>query len=177
MENECPFQTERLKAFSYDNFTKSQIGDRSLASRIIHIMTPKVTEALPAGWQNLHTDTDANNWINDVSKESNLLLVQLKKTKEIVGFVFLYEPASLKTPIDVRLGYLLNEDTWGHGLASELIEGLLKWCRSTGRIRTITGGVEPDNVASIKVLKKNGFIQTGSNNDGTLFYVYDFCQQ
>lgn len=177
LDNEYLFETDRLKAFAYDDFTKNQIDHRSLIRRILRIMTPKVTESLPSGWQNLQTDTDAINWIKDVSKESSLLLVQLRKTKEIVGFIFLYEPATLKAPMDLRLGYLLSEDTWGHGMASELIKGLLKWCRSTGRIKTITGGVEPGNVASIKVLKKNGFMQTGLSNDGTLFYVYDFCQQ
>jgi RimJ/RimL family protein N-acetyltransferase len=176
-ENECLFQTERLKIFSYREYAKNQTGKRTLSNRVISIMTPKVTESLPAGWQNLHTDIDANNWINEVSEESNFLLVQLKKTNEIVGFIFLYEPVSSKTPMHLRLGYLLSEDTWGHGMGSELIKGLLVWCRSTGNISTITGGVEPGNISSIKVLEKNGFIQTDPENEGTLFFVYDFCQQ
>jgi len=177
LEDECSFETERLIISSYFDFVKSQADEKTLANRVISIMTPKVTESLPAGWQNLHTDIDANNWINEVSRESNLLLVQLKRTKEIVGFIFLYESATSKAPMDLRLGYLLSEDSWGHGMGSELIKGLLTWCGSTGKVNTITGGVEHDNIASIKVLKKNGFNQTGSNNEGTLFYVYDFCQQ
>jgi len=177
LEYECLFQTQRLKIFSYFDYITSQENARMLVNRVINILTPKVTESLPVGWRNINTDIDADNWIKEVSKESNFLLVQLEETQEIVGFIFLYELDSHKVPMDLRLGYLLSEDAWGHGLGSELIEGLLTWCRSSGKISTITGGVEPDNIGSIKVLKKNGFIQTDSNNEGTLFYIYDFCQQ
>ena len=142
LENECSFQTERLKIFSYFDYAKNQVNERTLASRVTGIMTPEVTELLPAGWKNINTDIDANNWISEVSKESNFLLVQLKTTKEIVGFVFLYEHATFKAPIDLRLGYLISEDAWGLGMGSELIKGLLAWCKSSGKINTITGGVE-----------------------------------
>lgn len=176
LEKEFSFQTERLRVFSYFDYSKDQENERGLASRVVNIMRPKVTESLPAEWQNINTDIDAYNWIREVSKESSFLLVQLKETKEIVGFIFLYEPAIFKAPIDLRLGYLLSEDVWGLGMGSELISGLLEWCKSSGKISTITGGVEPDNIGSIKVLKKNGFSQMDSSNEGTLFYVYDFCQ-
>jgi RimJ/RimL family protein N-acetyltransferase len=177
LENECSFQTERLRVFGYFDYVKDQANESALASSVTSIMTPEVTESLPTEWQNINTIIDANNWISEVSKESNFLLVQLKKTKGIVGFIFLYEPETFKAPIDLRLGYLLSEDTWGHGMGGELIKGLLAWCKSSGKISTITAGVEPDNIGSIKVLKKNGFSQTNSNNEGTLLYVYDFCQQ
>ena len=177
LQNECSFQTERLEVFSYVDYVKDQADEKTLAGRVTGIMAPKVTESLPTEWQHLDTDIDADKWIKEVSKESAFLLVKLKQTGEIVGFVFLYEPATLKVPIDIRLGYLLSEDVWGLGMGSELVKGLLAWCKSSGKISTITGGVEPENIASIKVLKKNGFVQTDSNNEGTLFYVYDFCQE
>ena len=60
--------------------------------------------------------------------------------------------------MDVRLGYLLAESAWGKGLASELIEGFVRWCRGEAAIRSLAGGVNPDNAASIHVLEKNGFL-------------------
>jgi len=168
LEDECAFQTERLNVFGATNYTSKT----PLANHVINIMTPKVTKSLPEGWQKLSTQNEANKWINDISKESSFLLVQLIKTEEIIGFIFLYEPDNLKTPIDIRLGYLLSESIWGNGMGSELIRGLLAWCKSSGKISSITGGVEPDNIGSVKVLTKNGFAQTNSNNENTLFYVY-----
>lgn len=176
LENKCSFQTVRLNVLSYFNYIKNHANGIPLADQVTSIMTPKVTESLPSGWKNINTVTNANNWLNKISKESSFLLVQLKNTEEIMGFIFLYESADIKTPMDIRLGYLLSENFWGLGMGSELIKGLLSWCNSSAKIHSITGGVEPDNIGSIKVLMKNGFVQTDSNIDGTLFYVYDFCQ-
>jgi RimJ/RimL family protein N-acetyltransferase len=173
LENECAFQTDRLIVSGYVNYANDQ---PDLAMQVINIMSPEVTASLPSGWQNIRTETDANNWINEITNECNFLLVQHEKTSEIIGFIFLYEADNSNSPLDIRLGYLLSEKMWGRGLGGELIEGLLAWCASSAKISSITGGVEPGNVGSMKVLIKNGFVKTGSDSDGTLFYEYNFCQ-
>jgi len=145
-----------------------------LPGQVSNIMTPGVTQALPAAWQNINTASEAENWLKRVNDECSFLLVQLKDTQEIIGFVFLYEPPIIRLPIDVRIGYLLNEQYWGAGIASELIKGFLTWCDTYGLIRSITAGVEFDNIGSIKVLEKNGFVPAESNEDGSIFYVYNF---
>jgi RimJ/RimL family protein N-acetyltransferase len=175
LENECAFQTERLKVVGYINYVTNQARQASLANQVLNIMSPKVTRALPAGWQNINTTLDANNWINKIIEECSFLLVQLKDTEEVIGFIFLYEPASMKQPVALRLGYLLSEKFWGNGIASELIKGLLTWCSSSGAISSITAGVEAENSGSIKVLMKNGFVATASNDERMLFYAYNFC--
>ena len=58
--------------------------------------------------------------------------------------------------IEVRLGYLLAETAWGSGLASELVCGFVDWCRRQ-EIASIVGGVGSENIASRRVLEKNGF--------------------
>ena len=76
----------------------------------------------------------------------------------MVGFLFLNgEYSSDPNLIDVRLGYLLSEETWGRGLGSELIKGLIDWCRNAENVSSISGGVEIGNKASIRVLEKHGF--------------------
>lgn len=175
LENECTFQTERLKVVGYINYVTNQTNQASFANQVLNIMSPKVTHALPTGWQNINTTLDANNWINKITEECSFLLVQLKDTEEVIGFIFLYEPANMKQPVDIRLGYLLSEKYWGKGIGSELIKGLLTWCSFSGAISSITAGIELDNFASIKVLMKNNFENIGSNDEGMLFYVYNFC--
>jgi len=176
LENDCNFQTERLNIVGYISHINNQANKDNLTNQVIEIMSPKVTESLPSGWQNINTTTVAEKWLNEINLECSFLLVQLKNTNEVIGFIFLYEPDDIKLPIDIRLGYLLGEKHWGSGLGSELIKGLLICCKSSEAINSITGGVEADNIGSIKVLEKNGFIQTESNNEGVLFYVYDFHQ-
>ncbi len=64
----------------------------------------------------------------------------------------------------MRLGYLLAERAWGKGIASELIRGLVEWCRKSG-IASIVGGVERNNIASRRVLEKNGFVCDASTKN------------
>ena len=59
---------------------------------------------------------------------------------------------------DVRLGYLLAEQAWGRGLASELVGGFVCWYEANPAIRHLVAGVDQDNVASVRVLEKNGFV-------------------
>ena len=58
---------------------------------------------------------------------------------------------------EVRLGYLLAEDAWGQGIASELVSGFVGWCREQTSVSSIAGGVALDNPASRRVMQKNGF--------------------
>ena len=69
-----------------------------------------------------------------------------------LGLVLLFEQAEN----ELRLGYMLAESSWGQGVASELIGGLVEWGERSG-IRSITGGVAFDNPASSRVLEKSGF--------------------
>ena len=176
LENNCNFQTERLNIVSYISHIKSQFIKDNLATQVIEIMSPKVTGMLPLGWQDINTAVAADKWLYQINMECSFLLVKLKSTNEVIGFIFLYEPDDTQPPFDIRLGYLISEKHWGSGLGSELINGLLSCCKSSGVVNIITGGVEADNVGSIKVLEKNGFVHTDSNNDGVLFYEYDFHQ-
>lgn len=163
IEQRCTFETERLIIQSW-KFQITDLSDESdFAKKVIKILTPAVTKNLPDGWQNVDSTTKAINWIKNRSEESSFLTVQLAPTKEIVGFIFLNETVSSNNSTDLRLGFLLSEKVWGKGVGSELINGLGSWCENEEDIRSISGGVEVDNVGSIKVLEKNGFIISNSD--------------
>ena len=59
--------------------------------------------------------------------------------------------------LSLRLGYMLAESSWGKGLASELVRGVVEWCENKD-VASVTGGVERDNIASRRVLEKCGFV-------------------
>ncbi len=75
--------------------------------------------------------------------------------------LFEQEPADADRT-DLRIGYLVAEAERGRGLAGELVKGFIDWCRERAWIRSISGGVEPDNPASARVLTRNGFVQQAS---------------
>lgn len=148
----------------------------NLRSDVIQIMTPAVTQSLPSGWQNILTLTQAENWLNQQIEECSFFTIQLNDNNSTVGFLFLYEYSITDNRKDIRIGYLLSKKHWGKGFASELIAGFIEWCQSLGTINSITGGVEPDNIGSIKVLEKNGFVKINEPNNNQLFYEFCFSK-
>lgn len=179
IEQRCNFKTLRLQVSSWTKQMMSTRSANNFVNHVIRILSPNVTKSLPSGWQNINTETEAQQWLRERDRESHFLTVQLLSTNEIIGFIFLYESDGEPDYYDLRFGYLLSEQVWGKGLGTELIQGLLNWCKETGDIRSISGGVEADNTGSIKVLKKAGFSTSNVDNsaDHVIFYEYQFHQK
>lgn len=169
------FKTPRLSVLRW-NFIEVHPDFRNATTEsVLKIMTPKVTKALPDGWQQLDTPAKAETWIQERKEDSYFYSITSTESKEIIGFLFLYENEESNQSTELRLGYLLTETVWGKGMGSELIAGLLEWSKNTGIIDSISGGVEKDNIGSIKVLEKNGFSQsTEELPDNMLLYQIEF---
>ena len=176
IEESCRYKTQRLSVCSWKEALANAESDLSFARRVIQILSPEVTKALPEGWQNMSSVDDAQTWIREREKESHFLSVRLISENIVAGFIFLYESKAEDDLKKLRFGYLLSEEVWGQGLGTELIEGLVNWCKAEGNIKSISGGVETDNIGSIRVLEKAGF--TISNEDtpkaDVIFYEYRF---
>jgi len=71
------------------------------------------------------------------------------------GLVFQADPGA------VAVGYWVLERARGRGLASSAVSLLADWALGTARIRRIEAIVEPDNVASQRVLERAGLEQEG----------------
>ncbi len=59
-----------------------------------------------------------------------------------------------------EIGFILAPDLWGKGLAREALEAVIARARSGGRTH-IAADVDPRNAASIGLLTRLGFVQTG----------------
>ena len=167
------FQTDRLFIREYDYFIKQ--SDKKLSLELIlEIMSPEVTQSLPIEWQHIKALDDASIWLQNQLKEADFFIIQHKNNDSIIGFLFLYETSISESKSNLHIGYLLSKDYWGEGLGSELISGLVLWGQSLGTINSFVGGVEVANIGSIKVLEKNGFIRTESENKDNVFYTLMF---
>jgi ribosomal-protein-alanine N-acetyltransferase len=144
-----------------------------LAHLAAEILSPAVTTALPPGWC-VHHDLDrAEAWVRERQAEGIALFLADRTSGDALGFLFLFEDPSRDAPT-LRLGYLLRESAWGRGLASELLEGLITWCRRHG-VRALIGGVEPGNLASARVLTKTGFTTVAQSPGGEDLYELRLC--
>ena len=84
--------------------------------------------------------------------------VEMKKTGEFVGWFMLVQ-GKAQFP---ELGFMVVKKYWGQGVATEVAERLLSYGFHTLHYSGITANTDADNVASIHVLKKLGFRQTGT---------------
>ncbi|AEF56309.1 GNAT family N-acetyltransferase [Marinomonas posidonica] len=159
-ENFC---SERLDIFRFPAETPE------LLSAIIDVLSGDATEYLPEEWANIDSQSKADTWLKQRLSEGDLFLVSKKACNTFVGLLLIYGFEQGKKDQDVRIGYVISDEFWGKGFASELIKALISKLSKIEGVSSVIGGVVPSNIGSVKVLTKNGFHFLESLN-GTAFY-------
>ena len=59
------------------------------------------------------------------------------------------------------VGFILHPDHWGRGYATEAMAAILPWIWATSDVPALVADVDPLNPASLRVLQKLGFRETG----------------
>ncbi|AOW19986.1 GNAT family N-acetyltransferase [Urechidicola croceus] len=57
---------------------------------------------------------------------------------------------------DDEIGYRFLEKYWGNGYGTEIVEGMIEYCKKNG-FKKLVACVANDNIASDKIIKKAGF--------------------
>ncbi len=57
-----------------------------------------------------------------------------------------------------KLGYMLLPEYWGRGYGNEIAEHLLEVAKLDPDLKRVNAITDPDNIASRKILLKNGFV-------------------
>lgn len=75
--------------------------------------------------------------------------------------------SATRIPIDgdLNIGYGIAPDRQGRGITTRAIGELVRWCARDGRLRKLTAETAVDNIASQRVLARNGFLQVGQGMD------------
>lgn len=147
------FTTDRLVVGEWRALSFS---DKDMINAVAAILTPRVTQSLPEDWRGEYSHSRAAKWLEDIDQEAATLLVLDGTTRNPIGLMILFESVEERSGHTVRIGYMLAESAWGNGYATELLQGFVNWCKNT-EIASVIGGVEKDNVASQRVMVKNGF--------------------
>jgi ribosomal-protein-alanine N-acetyltransferase len=83
-----------------------------------------------------------------------LLLVELKESRRAIGICGLLKRDVLSDP---DLGYALLPEFWSKGYAHESAAAVIKGARDILNLQRVLAVVNPENVASIRLLEKLGF--------------------
>ena len=65
----------------------------------------------------------------------------------------------------IEIGYGMNPSSWGQGYATEAVGALIAFLLAQPNVRTVTAETLPNNIGSIRVLEKLGFVRTGERFD------------
>jgi len=163
--NECYFETDQLVVGKWSG---PMTGDTAAESRhafVVSLLTEAVTHDLPPSWQGTYDVDRASQWFSERQSESTVLFATKRSNGHPVGLLILSESAHGDRSRQIRLGYMIHEDAWGQGLATEIVAGLVEWCGTDGSIQSVIGGVARNNAASSRVLQKNGFIPRFVDSD------------
>lgn len=60
-----------------------------------------------------------------------------------------------------EFGFILHPDAWGQGFGTEAAAAFLRYAFATYPMEAVTADVDPRNAASLGVLGKLGFVETG----------------
>ncbi|PIB16913.1 GNAT family N-acetyltransferase [Vibrio rotiferianus] len=142
-----------------------------LLERIPQILTPAVVENLPPYFHEISSSEQARIWLERMLSESRLLQVE-DEGQKLIGFLFAY----VENDEYAHIGYLLAEEYWGRGLANELLQGFIYEVEKSESWLKLIGGVDQSNIASVKLLKKLGFIAQPAKDSGVVFYEYTIPQ-
>ncbi|WP_395044969.1 GNAT family N-acetyltransferase [Flavobacterium sp.] len=83
--------------------------------------------------------------------------ITIKGNPKLIGIIGHYriQPENHRCEI----GYMILKEYWGKGIVTEAIEVVLKYGFEDLNMHSIEAVIDPDNIASEKVLIKNGFVK------------------
>ncbi len=58
---------------------------------------------------------------------------------------------------EAEIGYLILPEFWGKGIVSKIAKDLLEIAKSERQLNSLFAIIDPENIASRKILEKNGF--------------------
>lgn len=62
---------------------------------------------------------------------------------------------------EIEIGYGTYEAFQGQGFMTEIVRGIIDWCKTQPQVRHILATTDKTNIASCKVLDKNSFLIVG----------------
>ena len=126
--------------------------------QIVNLWLDSINERLHA----TDTEEQVRRWVEGVWG------VWERDTGELVGDSTLFFAAE---HVEWELAYGVRRDRWGLGYATEAARACVNYGFENLALERIVADVEPQNVASIRVLEKVGFVRVGGSGTTLLYAV------
>ncbi len=118
-------------------------------------------------WDNLrnkvpypYQESDAINFIEFITKDNSQQVFAIEVNGNLCGVVGLVLQQDVYEK-SAEIGYWIGEPFWGKGIASEAVKLMTDFGFNELNLRRIYAAVFEFNIASMKVLEKNGYLNEG----------------
>ncbi len=164
----CFMQVEttrlRILPLSYEQLVKYVQCDNSLETELGLLAGER---SLPPALKEAFEQTILPN-VADKAKNylyNTLWTVISKSDNKMVGDICIVGEPNLAGEIEI--GYGTYDEYQGKGFMTEAVSGIISWADMQPEINAVNASTEKLNIASFKVLVKNGFVKSGETD--TLF--------
>jgi len=99
---------------------------------------------------------DAKNWIENVKKQEVANSYCIEVDGQVAGSIGFFQKEDVYRK-NIEIGYFIGEEFWGRGVGTEAIRQALGYIENNFDAVRIYAEVFEHNIASMKVLEKNGF--------------------
>lgn len=112
------------------------------------------------GWGKTYSDDEVQTWINKIMEQykkygySYYIAID-KNSNNVIGIMGII-PVNIKDTDYIEIAYILKQEYWGNGYATEGIEACISYAFSTLNADKIIAQVIPENKSSINVLERLG---------------------
>ena len=114
-------------------------------------------------YPNVSSKEEAEKLYEDFMKPGNpsrfRLIIELKEKGSLIGTVGLHDYSCKHERAEI--GYDLLQEYWGKGFTTEAVKEIVRYSFSDLCLRRLEATVDPDNLASIRILAKNNFRYEG----------------
>jgi RimJ/RimL family protein N-acetyltransferase len=147
-----------IKPLTYSQLEKYMLNDNSLEQELglnetSRSISPELKEALEQTILSNVADTSKNYLY------STLWTLISKNDNKMVGdLCFVGAP---NADGEIEIGYGTYDIFAGLGYMTEAVGGMISWAKKQPEILAIIADTEKQNIASFRVLEKNGFVKTG----------------
>ncbi|THV00745.1 acyl-CoA N-acyltransferase [Dendrothele bispora CBS 962.96] len=167
LENLTPFPP--LPIIALENVVVRPYHRTDLKSMCHHADNPKIAQWMTNMFPSPYTLEAGQIWldmkldeISDASKMQTDFIIAVDEGKTSIGGIGL-KPGSDVEERYMEVGYWIGEEFWGRGLATAVLRAFVQWTFTEHQnIERLGARTYDGNEASLKVLKKVGFIHEGT---------------
>ena len=95
--------------------------------------------------------------------------IVLKETGKVIGEIQVF---NIENDRMAKVAYRLSKKHWGKGLTTEALAAVVKFCFEKTELQRLWSDVDARNIASCKILERNGFTKEGYIRQGKMVSSY-----